>query len=334
MSELRWNPLLKTYTIVASNRQARPDMPKNWCPFCPGSGKVPDHYDVYVYQNDFPALSLIPPLSEVKGTELYPVERSYGKCEVILYSSDHYMTLPQLSVAHIRKLINVWTDRFSELSGDKKIKYIFAFENKGEVVGVTMPHPHGQLYAYPYVPLKLKTELDNCREYYELHGSDLLGDMNKQELTFGKRIVAENESFLAYLPFFTDYPYGIFIVHKSMKGNFMQFTDREKTDLAVMLKNCTGALDALFDKQFPYMMCIHQTPVNTPEYQNSEDYFRFHIEFYPPLRDANRVKFYASSEMGAWAPTNTRAVEETAGELRQSYQKFLEKQNHASTKNI
>ena len=327
MSELRWNPLLKTFTIVASNRQARPNMPKDWCPFCPGSGKVPQVYDVYVYQNDFPALSSTPPAPEVTGTELYQVESSYGKCEVLLYSSNHHTTLPELPVYHIRKLVDLWTERFIQISKDKRVKYIFPFENKGEVVGVTMPHPHGQLYAYPFVPLKLKVELDSCKEYYEKHGTDMLGDMNKQEIAFGKRLIAENNSFLVYLPYFTDYPYGIFIVHKQLKGNFAEFSDEEKNDLAILLKNSTGALDMLFDKQFPYMMCIHQTPVNTAEYADSNKYFRFHIEFYPPLRDANRVKFYASSEMGAWAATNTRAVEETAEELRNSYNKFLAKQN-------
>lgn len=324
MSELRWNPLLKTFTIVASNRQGRPNMPKDWCPFCPGSGKVPDHYDVYVYQNDFPALSLVPPLTEVKGTDLYPVESSYGKCEVILYSSDHNASLAQLPAPHIRKLINVWTDRYAELSKDKKIKYIFEFENRGAAVGVTMPHPHGQLYAYPFVPLKLKTELDSAREHYEKYGTDLLGDMNRQEQEFGKRIIAENDSFITYLPFFTDYPYGIFIVHKQLRANFTQFSDKEKDDLSVILKNSVGALDCLFDKPFPYMMCIHQTPVNAEEYADSEAYFRFHIEFYPPMRDANNIKYYAGSEMGAWAATNTKAVEDTAGELRQSYKKFIE----------
>lgn len=325
MSELRWNPLLKTYTMVASNRQGRPNMPKDWCPFCPGSGKVPDEYDVFVYPNDFPALSANPPEPEVEGTDLYKVEKSYGKCEVILYSPEHNTSVPQLSVAHLTKLVNLWAERTAEIAKDKKVQYIFPFENRGEVVGVTMPHPHGQIYGYPFVPLKLRVELDSCKEHHAKHGTDLLGDMNQEEVKFGKRIVAENESFLVYLPFFTDYPYGIFIVHKSLRGSLTQFSEKEKHDLAEIIKNSTGALDTLFDKPFPYMMCIHQTPVNTKEYEDCDLYYRFHIEFYPPLRDANRVKFYASSEMGAWAAANTRAVEETAEELRIAYKKFIDK---------
>ena len=324
MSELRWNPLLKTFTIVASNRQGRPNMPKDWCPFCPGSGKVPEHYEVLVYPNDFPALSPNPPAPDLESEQMYTVAPSYGVCEVILYSPDHYTSLPHLSVTHIKKLIDLWTERFELHAKDKKIKYIFEFENRGEVVGVTMPHPHGQLYGYSFLPLKLKVELESCREYYKATGKDLLGEMNRQESAFKKRVVAENDSFIAYLPFFTDYPYGLFIVSKHQKGNFTQFDEKEKQDLAEMLKNSTGALDTLFDKPFPYMMCIHQTPVNMEEFEDSGDYYRFHIEFYPPLRDANRVKFYASSEMGAWAATNTRAVEETAEELRICFQKFKE----------
>ena len=146
MYELRWNPLLRTYTMVASNRQSRPDMPKDWCPFCPGEGKkVPPDYDVFSYDNDFPALKLNPDEITVKSTGKYSAVQNYGKCEVILYSPDHNAKLYELSPQHIVKLIHLWKDRFIELSKDEKIKYIFEFENRGEEVGVTMPHPHGQL---------------------------------------------------------------------------------------------------------------------------------------------------------------------------------------------
>ncbi|KRQ87682.1 Galactose-1-phosphate uridylyltransferase [Caloramator mitchellensis] len=325
MSELRWNPLLKTWTMVASNRQARPNMPKDWCPFCPGSGRVPDDYDVYKYDNDFPALKQNPDVPDLEGTELYKVAENYGKCEVILYSPEHTKTLPELSVEHIYKLVNLWTERFRELSKDERIKYIFEFENRGEEVGVTMPHPHGQIYGYSYVPLKLKVELDSCKEYYQDSGKCMICQMNHEEISFNKRIVTENDSFLAYIPFFTDYPYGVFIVSKNHKGNFTEFTDKEKWDLAEILRNVTGAFDNLFDRLFPYMMCIHQTPVNSEEYKDSDKYYHFHIEFYPPLRDKDKIKFYASSEMGAWAAANTMAVEDAAERLREALEKFKAK---------
>ncbi|QCX33915.1 galactose-1-phosphate uridylyltransferase [Caloramator sp. E03] len=321
MSELRWNPLLRTWTMVASNRQQRPLMPKDWCPFCPGSGKVPEDYDVYCYNNDFPALTLNPDEPDIEGSELYKVAKNYGKCEVILYSPEHNKTLPSLSVEHIIKLINLWTERFRELSKDDKIKYIFEFENRGEEVGVTMPHPHGQLYAYSFLPLKIKTELDSCKDYYNEKRRCMICDMNREEKEFKKRIIAENDSFISYIPFFTDYPYGVFIVSKSHKGNFTEFDEKEKEDLAMMLKGVTSAFDKLFDRLFPYMMCIHQTPVNCKEYEDSKDYYHFHIEFYPPLRDKNKIKFYASSEMGAWAACNPLSVEETAKLLRDVYER-------------
>ena len=319
MSELRWNPLLKTWTMVASNRQARPNMPEDWCPFCKGSGKVPDDYDVYCYDNDFPALTQNPDKPDVAGSELYKVMENYGKCEVLLYSPEHNITLPNLSVDHIVKLVELWTERFSELKKDNKIKYIFEFENRGKEVGVTMPHPHGQLYAYPFIPLKVKVELDNCREYYEANKRCMICDMTDEERKSNIRIISENDSFIAYIPFFTDYPYGVFIVSKSHKGNFTEFNNMEKRDLALMLKNITGAFDRLFNRLFPYMMCIHQTPVNSMEYKDANKFYHFHIEFYPPLRDKNRIKYYASSEMGAWAACNPLSIEETSKKLRKAY---------------
>ncbi|MFM7021960.1 MAG: galactose-1-phosphate uridylyltransferase [Flavobacteriales bacterium] len=324
MSELRWNPLLKTYTIVAANRQSRPNLEKNICPFCPGSGKVPDHYDVHLYANDFPALSTNASAVE-SNNSIYSKEESYGVCEVVLYSPEHSKTLPELAEDHLYKLVQLWTDRTAKIASDPKIKYVFVFENRGEEVGCTMSHPHGQIYGYPFVPLKLKTELDACKEYNEQNGRNMLLDINEEEIKVGSRLLFENDSFLSFLPFFTDYPYGVFISSKKKKGSFLDFTEKEKMDLAAMLKAVCGGLDTLFNKPFPYMMCVHQTPFNSEEYNNSEEYFNFHIEFYPPLRNENTIKFYASSEMGAWAATNTREVEDTAKELRSAIHKFLDK---------
>lgn len=319
MAELRWNPLLETWTMVAANRQDRPQLPKEWCPFCPGSGKVPDKYDVYAYDNDFPALTTSPDNIDIVQSGLYQTAANYGKCEVILYSPDHYSTLPYLSVSHIYKLVCLLVERYQILAADPKVKYIFQFENRGEEVGVTMPHPHGQIYAYPFLPQKIRVELDSCKKHYRKQGKCLLCDMNEEESTANQRIIGENESFIAYIPFFTDYPYGVFIVSKGHKDNITQFSEQEKYDLAIILKNITAAFDKLFGKPFPYMMCFHQSPVNTAEYYDANQYYHFHIEFYPPLREANKIKFYASSEMGAWAACNPLAVEKTSELLRRAY---------------
>lgn len=319
MAELRWNPLLSDWVMIASHRQERPQMPKDWCPFCPGSGKVPDNYDVLAYDNDFPALMLDPPEPDNVATEFYRVAPAYGKCEVILYSSDHYASLPRLPLPHIRKLIDLWCDRFIELSRYEKIKYIFIFENRGAVVGVTIPHPHGQIYGYPYIPLKIQRELESCKRYYQEKNECLICRMNLEEISFKKRIIIENEHFITYLPFFTEYPYGVFIVSKEHKSKIVDFSDEEKTALAEILRDTVGTLDSLFDYEFPYMLCMHQSPVNS---EPSDEFYHFHIEFYPPMRSRDKQKFNASSETGAWAPCNTTAPEEKVEELRSAYRRF------------
>lgn len=313
MSELRYNPLLRDWTMVASHRQKRPNMPKDDCPFCPGSGKVPDDYDVYKYDNDFPALSQNPPTPDPVATELYKVAPAYGKCEVILYSPEHHATLPQLPVSHIRKVVDLWTERLVELAKNPQHKYVLIFENRGPEVGVTMPHPHGQIYAFPYIPLKIRTELDSCREHHNETGRCLICDINREEETFQERVLLDTEHFVSYIPFFTDYPYGAFISSKSHKGSLEAFSDAEKDDLANMLKQVTAGMDALFDREFPYMMVLHQAPVNGPD---TSTHYHFHIEFYPPLRAKDKIKFLASAETGAWAPCNPTAVEDTAKALR------------------
>lgn len=328
MSELRWNPLLRTWTIVASNRKGRPTMPKDWCAFCPGEGKkVPEDYDVFAYDNDFPALSQSPdtPYSESNG--LYKSQENYGKCEVILYSPKHTAKFYELSEDHIVKLIHLIQSRHAELSKDEKIKYLFPFENKGEAVGVTMPHPHGQLYGYSYVPQKIEVELASSKAHFEESGKCLLCHMNEVEQSEDKRIVGENDSFIAYIPFFTDYPYGVFVVPKRHMNYITDCSEQEVADLAHMLKTLTAAFDQIFDMPFPYMMVYHQHPVNSPEYEKAKEYYHFHIQFYPPFRDANKIKYYASSEMGAWAAANTSAVEETAPILRALYKKVEEEQH-------
>jgi UDPglucose--hexose-1-phosphate uridylyltransferase len=322
MAELRWNPLLRTWTMVASNRQERPNLQAAGCPFCPGSGKVPDNYDVFVYDNDFPTLTMDPGEPDPVGTVLSPVAPNYGKCEVILYSSQHDASLHDLSVPHITRLVEVWTERQCTLSADPRIKYIFPFENRGEEVGVTMLHPHGQLYAYPFVPLKIVTELESARAWHDEHGSCLLCDLLRDEEADGRRVILANDSFVAFVPSFSDYPYGVFIESRTHRGSFVDFTDNERADLARILKYLTGGFDLLFHRRFPYMMCIHQTPVNSPEYAGCEQWYHFHIEFYPPLRNATAVKYYASSEMGAWAACNTTRVEETAQALAAACRKF------------
>ncbi len=322
MAELRYNPLTKDWVMIASHRQNRPQMPKDWCPFCPGSGKVPEDYIVHKYDNDFPALSQEPPQPDDLKTDFYKTAPSYGKCEVILYSPEHTKTLPELSEEHVRKLVDLWVERFVEIKKDENIKYVFIFENRGEVVGVTMPHPHGQIYGYSFIPKKLELECEAAKEHKEKTGGCIFCDMLADEVKYGERIIIENDDFYAFLPFYSEYPYGMYIMSKKHKSTIDQFTDSERDNLAKIVRETAGTLDSLFGYTFPYMMCMHNAPVNSGDIEKD---FHFHIEFFPPMRSADKQKFNASSETGAWAHCNPTAPEEKAIELREAYQRFINK---------
>jgi UDPglucose--hexose-1-phosphate uridylyltransferase len=324
MSELRYNPFLQDWVIIDSNRQQRPNLPADWCPFCPGSGKVPEDYDVYVYDNDFPILRQ--EWQEASGYEndFFQAEKTYGKCEVILYHPNHIITLSELTVSHIKKLVDLWCGRYEELSKDEKIKYIYIFENRGKEAGVTMPHPHGQLYAFGWIPKIIQTELAASREHFIKTGRCLMCHNLEAERKDGARVVYENESFCIFVPYFTAWPYGTYIVSKEHTGNLLGLNVRQKIDLADALKKITGAYDSLFDKLFPYMMAIHQTPVNSCD---ASDYYHLHIEFYPPLRSRDKEYFRASSETGAGAYCNVTLPEEKAIDLKEALVRFAKKVN-------
>ncbi len=318
MAELRYNPLLDDWTMISANRAKRPDMPKDFCAFCVGKGKISEEYDVYKYDNDFPMLSFNPPKQDLPKGDFFQTAPSYGKCDVILYSSNHTASLHELSEAHIVKLVKLWQTRYEELSCDEKIKYIFPFENRGKEVGVTMPHPHGQIYAYSKMPLRIKVELANAKKHYQKTGENLYKKIRDEETLEEDRIIIENDSFIGFIPFFCEYPFGVYIMPKSDIYSFKDFDDKIRLDFAKILKHMQSAFDVLYAKSFPYMMCVYNSPVNSDEYNDSDNYSLFHVKFFPPLRGENSIKWNASSETGAWAAGNPRKVEETAVELRKA----------------
>ena len=327
MAELRWNPMIKDWVMIASNRQNRPNLTKK-CSFCPGKDKkVPKQYDVLKYDNDFPALSQTPPDMDYpitkSGSDIYKVAPSYGKCEVILFSSDHYGSLYKLSDSHMLKLVDLWIDRFNDMKSDEKIKYVFIFENRGKVVGVSMSHPHGQIYGYSMIPKKIEVELESCREFYDEHGKCLFCRMNEEEVDFGQRVICENEDFIAYIPFFSDYVYGVYILSKKHIQTIAEMNECEKLNFGIIMKKITGMYDNLFDSKFPYMMCMHNAPVNMDD-EKLSDYYHFHVEIYPPMRSEDKQQFMASSETGVWAHCNPTSPEEKAEEMRIALKKFEE----------
>jgi UDPglucose--hexose-1-phosphate uridylyltransferase len=286
-------------------------MPRDWCPFCPGSGRVPDKYDVHIYPNDFPAFSIPAPRTAVKGDDFYKVRPSHGKCDVVLYHPDHQTSLAELPVNHILKVVRLWRKRFLELKATPGIRYVQIFENKGEVIGVTMPHPHGQIYSFPFIPPRLEKELSAARAYQHRHGHCLYCDILKKERRSARCIIAENSAFTAFIPFYARWPFEVHIFSRRHLETLEAFRPSEERSLAEILKWVTLKYDNLYQMSFPYMMLMHQAPTH-----GKYPYFHFHIEFYPPHRSKDKLKYLASIETGTGTFLNDSLAEEKAAELR------------------
>ena len=321
MSEMRWNPILKEWLITATHRQDRTfNPPEDYCPLCPTEPggfetEVPrEDYDLVVFENKFPSLEKNPAEPAIQGSELTPVKESKGICEVVLFTSDHDGVMSQKPLARFIKLVKVWKDRYDELSSKDFIDYVYIFENKGEEVGVTLNHPHGQIYAYPFIPPKIEKELNNSKEYYEENNKCLYCDILKQEIEDEQRIILRNDSFTALVPFFARYAYEINIYANQHITSFADFNDKLIYDLASILKTTIKKYDNLFDFEFPYIMAIHQKPA----VKGTEEYSHFHIEFYPPYRTKDKLKYLAGSESGAGAFINGSLPEEKAEELKKT----------------
>lgn len=327
MAELRYNPVSRDWVMVASHRQSRPHMPKDWCPFCAGSGRVPDEgFDVLRYPNDFPALSQTPPEPDDVAGGLFQTAPAYGRCEVLLYSDRHNATLKDLTDEHVHKLADMWRDVYHDMASDPGVKCAFIFENRGGVVGVTMPHPHGQAYGYSYIPKKQQEELEGAHAHHKKTGCCLFCELLKQEQADGRRILFENESFLVYVPFFSPITYGITVIPKRHIANISQMTDSERHLFGETIRDCSGMYDSLFDMLFPYMMCMYNAPTNG----EADAYYHFHVKYFPPMRDASRQQFFASSETGMGAWCNPNNPEQKAEELRQAFEAYTQKRNGAS----
>ncbi len=319
MSELRWNPLLGEWTITATHRQERTFLPPaDYCPLCPTQPgafetEIPaPAFDIVVFENRFPSLQAAPPPPAVEGSALYPVRPAHGICEVVVYTDRHTTTLAEESVERIRRLILVWCDRFAELGAREEVAYVYIFENKGEAIGVTLHHPHGQIYAYPFIPPRVARQLAQAEQHWARTGRDLLGDILAAEQDDGRRIVCENEAFVVFVPFFARYPYETLLVPKRQVTAIVDFDARERQRLAEILKTLLVGYDRLFGFSLPYIMALHQRPTDGQDYP----YVRFYIEFLPPHRTAAKLKYLAGSESGAGAFINDTIPEETAPRLR------------------
>ncbi len=319
MSELRWNPLLGEWTITATRRQERTFLPPaDYCPLCPTrpgafETEIPTPaFDIVVFENRFPSLQASPPSPTVEGNDLYPVRPAQGVCEVVVYTDRHATTLAEESVERIRRLILVWRDRFAELGARDEVAYVYIFENKGEAIGVTLHHPHGQIYAYPFIPPRIARKLTQAQRHWNATGRDLLGDVLAEEQRDGRRIVCENEAFVAFIPFFARLPYETLLVPRRQVAAITDFDAGERWRLAEILKTLLTGYDRLFGFSLPYIMALHQRPTDGEDYP----YVRFHMEFLPPHRTADKLKYLAGSESGAGAFINDTIPEATAPRLR------------------
>lgn len=323
MSEMRWNPLLGEWVVTATHRQQRTyKPPREYCPLCPTGpdafpSEVPSsEYEIVVFENRFPSFRSPAPPPDVNGTDLYPVAPASGVCEVVLYSQDHEKTLVDMSEVHLERLIRVWTDRFRELGSREGIEYVLIFENRGDAVGVTLHHPHGQIYAFPFVPPIPRRELERAADHRTRTGRCLLCDIVQAERSGAgegsNRVIRENDDFVSYVPFFARYPFEAHIAAKAHRESLLQLDDSERQSLAEILKVQVSAYDNLFGFPLPYMMVMHQAPTGAAP----SDGAHFHIEFFPLNRSADKLKYLAGCESGAGTFITDMAPEEQARRLR------------------
>ena len=321
--ELRWDPILREWIIVSGKRKERPVLEVVRCPFCPRSEEVPSaDWRVLALPNKYPALSPDPGPPDVKCDDFYRCRRAKGFCEVVVYTPRHDVTLAQLDTVHIKDLIDLWTERYRELGNVDYVDYVFIFENKGREIGVTLDHPHGQIYAFPFIPPIIKRELTSSRLYMRKANKCLFCSIIEKERSDGTRIVCENKNFICFLPFFTRWPYGVHLYPKKHVQSLLDLAEHERFELASILKEILTKFDNLFNFSFPYMMVLHQKPTDGRDYPH----YHFHIEFYPPYREKNKLKFFASVESGAGTITYDCSPEDKAKELREApgYKKNLQ----------
>ena len=287
-------------------------MPKNWCPFDPGSGRVPDKYDVLIYPNDFPAFSLD---SEpfTPQTDLYAKTGARGVCDVVIYHPEHGLAPSQLSAEHWRKVIDVWIRRHGELMAIPDIQYVYIFENTGVAIGVTMPHPHGQIYSFPFIPPLVERELASASDYFREHKECIYCGILRGELAEGTRVVSQNQDFVAFVPFFARWPSEIQVCARRHFGDIQDLRGAEASSLAAMIKKVRMKYDNLYGFPMPLMMLLRQKPV-----RGEHPYFHFHVDFYPIQRSATKLKYLAGVESGAGTFLNDTVAEDRARELRET----------------
>lgn len=327
----RFNPLTGEWILVSPHRAKRPwqgqkesanniSLPQYdpTCYLCAGNersdGTRNDEYnDVYVFNNDFPSLLQEEVAPQAYSSPLFQLKPERGINKVICFSPRHDLTLPEMELEAIEKVVDAWAAQYIELGSKDFINHVQIFENKGAVMGCSNPHPHGQIWAQSSLPTNVEKTQANLKAYYGKNGTSLLADYLAEELNRKERIISENEHFAVLVPFWATWPYETLIISKRHFGNITQMTAEERTAFAAILKTITVKYDNLFETSFPYSSGIHQTPTDGQEHPE----WHFHMHFYPPLlRSATVKKFMVGYEMMAEAQRDI-SPEKSAAVLRE-----------------
>lgn len=333
-SHIRQNPLTGDYVMVSPHRTKRPWQGKTedsvndlrpkydqTCYLCAGNLRMngelnPNYSDTYVFQNDFAALQTDVPEGNINKGGLLKAESVKGECSVICFSPRHDLTLAEMENFEIRKVVDTWINEFEDFRTKKDIHYVQIFENKGEIMGCSNPHPHGQIWASSNIPVEIQKETTQQKKYFQEHKKTLLEDYYQLELIENERVVVQNDSFLAVVPFWATWPFETMLIPKKSMAYISEMSEIEKDDLADIIRKLTTRYDNLFKTSFPYSAGIHQAPINV----DSVEGWHWHIHFYPPLlRSATVKKFMVGYELLAnpqrditpeWAAERLRAVSE------------------------
>lgn len=304
MSELRFNELRGEEVVYAIHRQDRTFLPdREHCPLDPTQPGGPqteipyDAFEIAVFDNRFPAFEAHAP---------------GGAAEVVVYTDRHEGSLATLSAERADALMWVWRDRYERLAAREDVDYVMIFENRGVEVGVTLHHPHGQIYGYPFVPPVLQRE----READERLGGCAVCELARRELADGARILIDGERTIAYQPYAARWAYEAHVVLREHRASLLDCDAAELSELAGTLQALVRGYDALFERPFPYVMVVHQAPTDRAPDAGRQGHL--HVEFYPPLRTAEKLKFLAGSEQGAGTFISDTLPEETAVALREA----------------
>ncbi len=322
----RYNPLSGEWVLVSPHRTKRP-----WqgqvekasgetrpsydpaCYLCPRNTRADGtDPDTYVFDNDFSALLPDTPAGSADSDDLLIAESESGLCRVICFSPRHDLTLPEMDTSGIRRVVDLWTQEYQELGALDYINHVQIFENKGAVMGCSNPHPHGQIWAQHAIPNEPAKELAKMTAYLRKKDSTLLNDYLARELNTGERIVCDNASFVALVPFWAVWPFEILVLCRRHVTSLTDLNEAEKDALADILKRLTTRYDNLFLTSFPYSGGLHQAPTDG----RAHDEWDFHLHFYPPLlRSASVKKFMVGYEMLA-NPQRDITPESSAERLR------------------